>query len=74
MSTRRSFYAPRELSPEVVHLVMELVAADVPPMRLVERWTEIELLAAYDWAVREHLAASDNPVRRRPRPVFTRRP
>lgn len=32
-------------------------------------WTANELLVAYDWAAREHLNASDNPVRRRPRPA-----
>lgn len=73
-STRRSFYAPAELTAEVVHDVMSLVAADLPPLAGVERWTETELLVAYDWAIREHLRASDNPVHWRPRPHFTRGP
>ena len=35
-------------------------------------WTINERRLAYDWAMREHLAASDNVVQRRPRPSFTK--
>jgi hypothetical protein len=33
-------------------------------------WTRLERVTAYDWAMREHLAASDNLLRRRARPSF----
>jgi hypothetical protein len=36
----------------------------------VETWTELELALAFDWAMREHLAASGNPVKRRDKPSF----
>jgi hypothetical protein len=45
----------------------------VPPERLA-RWTDLERLLAYDWAAREHLHASDNRTRRRPRPSFLGEP
>jgi hypothetical protein len=51
--------------------VLLIAGADVPATEIA-RWTEMEGLLAYDWAVREHLAASDNAVRRRERPSFTR--
>jgi len=62
--------APEELTAEAVHAVITLVAA-APPIETVATWTRFELLLAYDWAMREHLLASDNNVRRRDRPSFT---
>jgi len=46
-----------------------LVGANPNPDH-VKQWTEIEKLVAYDWAIREHLHASDNAVRRRAKPWF----
>lgn len=36
----------------------------------MQRWTKLELALAADWAAREHLRASDNPVRCREKPSF----
>jgi hypothetical protein len=36
----------------------------------VSRWTRLERIVAYDWAMREYLHASDNRVKRRERPSF----
>lgn len=40
----------------------------VPHPQELQRWTELERALVYDWALREHMRASDHPVRRRPRP------
>lgn len=74
MGVRITFYSPRAgLLTEVVHSVLELVIHDqtLPTLQDVESWTWNERAMAYDWAWRIHLRASDNPVRRRPRPTFT---
>lgn len=70
--TTRSFLAPNaELTPLIVRDVFGLVGVDIDPAHVLQ-WTPTELLLAYDYAVREHLSASDNrTVRRRPRPFFT---
>jgi hypothetical protein len=49
--------------------VLLLVSVTVDEASM-EPWTDLELALAYDWAMREHLAASDNPVKRRPKPLF----
>jgi hypothetical protein len=67
---RIEVFEPAELTPEVVRDVITLVA-DPPPLTTIATWTWFELLLAYDWAMREHLRASDNNVRRRDRPTFT---
>lgn len=69
--TTRTFFEPQgELKWPMVYDLLCLVDADPNPEQ-VERWTPIELLVAYDWAIREHLRASDNTtVRRRPKPWF----
>jgi hypothetical protein len=69
---RITCYAPDgELTAEIVADVLSLIGerAALYPSAIAE-WTRLELLLAYDWAIREHLAASDNPVRRRDRPRF----
>jgi len=66
-NTTRSFYQPAELSAEVVVSVFELISTRLDP-DVVEKWTEIELLVAYDYAIRNHLRASDNPTRLRDEP------
>jgi hypothetical protein len=63
------FYAPESLSAEVVQMVLELISVDVK-LGIVERWTPHELLVAYDYAMRAHLRASDNPTHLRPQPWF----
>lgn len=57
------------LDPEMLRNVFALIGVTVDQEAL-EPWTDLELVLAYDWAVREHLHASDNPVQRRPRPSF----
>jgi hypothetical protein len=68
---RITVYAPDELTPKVVHATLCLATRQVPDLDAIAKWSKYELLLAYDWAVREHLAASDNPVQRRQRPTFT---
>ena len=70
MSKRVEFWTPAGgLTARVVSDMLDLTGVHAPE-QLVQKWTETERLVAYDWAAREHLAASDNPVRRRPRPYF----
>jgi hypothetical protein len=65
---------PELLSPEepldtkTVLAVLQLVEVNVN--QAAAAWTPLELALAYDWAAREHLAASDSPVKRRPKPSF----
>jgi hypothetical protein len=58
-----------ELTAQLVTDVLGLVSVTVPPAA-AEPWTRMERLLAYDWAIREHLRASDNPVPRRDKPSF----
>jgi hypothetical protein len=52
----RSFYAPAgELTTRMLRDLLGLISLDLPPR--ADRWTPLE-----------QLHASDNPVRRRPRP------
>jgi hypothetical protein len=68
IARRPTFYVPGgELTPELLRNVLSLVSVTVPLER-IERWVPFERLLAYDWAIREHLRASDNPVHSRPRP------
>jgi hypothetical protein len=67
---RITVYAPRALTPTAVHDALCLTDRP-PPAETVRTWSKYELLLAYDWAIREHLAAADNPVQRRQRPSFT---
>lgn len=62
-----------DVTAEMVHDVLGLVVHNrtLPTESAIHAWTFHEKLLAYDWAMREHLSASDNPVRRRPRPSFT---
>jgi hypothetical protein len=45
-----------------------LVMEDPPEFEEVCKWSPLEMAVVYDWAIREHLHASDNIVRRRQRP------
>jgi hypothetical protein len=49
--------------------LLGLVGVTVPLER-AETWTKLELALAYDWAAREHMRASDDPIRRREQPSF----
>lgn len=60
-----------ELTADLVRDALALVSVKVADDALAQ-WTPTELLIAYDWAIREHLRASDNPVRRREKPWFVR--
>jgi hypothetical protein len=68
---RITVYAPDHLDAEVVHDALQLATTTPPSFGVIATWSKYELLLAYDWAIREHLAAADNPVRRRQRPSFT---
>jgi len=56
--------------PDVVHDLLGLVMDTPPPLQTVQSWTPQQRLDAEEWAAREHLAASDMPIRRVPRPEF----
>lgn len=58
-----------EVSPGILIGLFSLVDT-VVPYPVVLTWTKYERLLAYDWAIRVHLHASDNPVRLRERPSF----
>lgn len=68
--TRITFLQPDGgCTPGVVADVLDLVSTSMP-REVINRWTRLELIVAYDWAMREHLHASDCPVRRREMPSF----
>ena len=75
---RLIFYEPQaELTPELAHNVLELVKAELDhPLPSVEEmgsYTWLELVMVYDWAMREHLRASDHhEIRARPVPSILR--
>ena len=58
-----------DLTPELLIDVLSMVGVH-PDIQHVRLWSKIERLIAYDWAWREHLSASDQPVRRREKPWF----
>lgn len=58
---------------ELIADVYGLVGVVLPRVQ-IRPWTKLERLLAYDWAIREHLRASDSLVRRRDRPSFTLAP
>jgi hypothetical protein len=68
-NTTRSFYRPEgELTDKLVRDILFVVGVISVGPAVIATWTEFERLIVVDWAMREHLHASDNPVRRRPRP------
>ena len=68
--TRVTFYEPEGgYTTHVVADALDLVSTSMP-REVINRWTRLELMVAYDWAIREFLHASDCPVRRRERPSF----
>lgn len=69
---RPEFLAPKgALTAEVVRDTLSLAMSEPPTLEIVARWTRFELMIVYDWAMREHLRASDNlTVPRRERPYL----
>lgn len=59
----------KQATPQIVQDVLALAEVHLR-LEAIEPWTELELALAYDWAVRVHLGASDNPVKQRPKPSF----
>jgi hypothetical protein len=58
-----------ELTPGMVQDLLVLVTEGEVSLAIIGKWTPNELAIAYDWAMREHLHASDNhSVRTRPQP------
>lgn len=68
---RPVFYAPDEVDDEVLYDTLLLVSITMP-MYIIRQWTKYERMVVADWATREHLAASDNLVQRRPKPWLVR--
>lgn len=61
--------AHKKLTPDITADMLLLVSVEILPA-VIAMWTPNELALAYDWAAREHLAASDNRGVRRPKPWF----
>jgi len=61
-----------EITPQILRDMLALIgeAATMPSTERIKRWSPLERAVVYDWAAREHLRASDCPVRRRPRPAL----
>lgn len=67
---RVRFHVPEgRITKEILTDALSLAGARIPEESVV-KWTHIECIVAYDWAMREHLSRSDNHVKRRPRPSF----
>lgn len=54
---------------EVLRDALLVAGIDIPDNDLTA-WTAIEATIAYDWAMRTHLAASDNRIKTYPMPQF----
>lgn len=66
--TRPTFYDPgEEITVNTLWNLLMLVSVMVAELT-IGRWTKFERLVVYDWAMREHLSASDNIVQRRSKP------
>lgn len=65
---RLSLIVPEELTPEVLGDALLLAGYRVRPGLHYANLSTIEAMMAYDWAVREHLSASDNDIETRDRP------
>lgn len=57
-----------EITPVIIRDMLALVGHKGVTIERIEQWAPLEQAVVYDWAAREYLHASDNPVRRRPRP------
>lgn len=54
--------AQRTTDPAAVHVALLLTDFDSFDMRTITGWDENERALAYEWAMREHLYASDNSL------------
>jgi len=61
----------RRRDPAFVRDVLTLAGLDVP-VEVIAVQTPHDRESAVEWAAKEHLGASDNPVRRRPKPDWIR--
>ena len=66
---RLTLLAPGDLTPERVSGLLALVSIELAPAAMRD-WSPNELAVVADWCLREHLRASDNVIRRRPRPAL----
>lgn len=55
----------------VSDVVLLAIGLEIKPS-WIDQWSEMERLVVYDWAMRDCLRASDNPVKRRPMPWLVR--
>jgi hypothetical protein len=53
---------------DVLRDLLSLVLQQVPSLEMIESWDPKTRWEAEEWATREHLAASDNPVKRISKP------
>ena len=65
--------ARKPVSFEVLRSILGLVGYDAP-VTTIERWTELQRVQATVWAYNEHARASDNILRRCPRPDWLPEP
>lgn len=67
---RPAFLNPgRELDDAAIGDALALVGYSLP-FNGIALWTANDRLAVYDWALREHLSASDAMIKRRPKPAL----
>lgn len=55
-------------TPDDIAAILMLVCKDTVPVEVIGQWSPLEQAVVIDWAMREHLAASDNLCHRRPKP------
>ena len=67
---RRHIAADARCRAETLRDLLSLVMARTPSVRMIMGWSADQREQAEDWATREHLSASDNPVQRLIRPAF----
>jgi len=77
---RITFYSPIELVKgrqltlddlpvNLMQAALSLVFEHIPSYESILQWTPLERLLVYDWTIREHFRASDNPyIKRRLKP------
>lgn len=61
------------MSPQVLSDLLLLVSSQPIPPEVIALWTVDEREVAGQWAAAEHLSASDNPVKRMPKPNHVER-
>ena len=58
-----------DLTPDVLRDILLVVGEDIPDW-VIAQWTDDQRKQVAEYAAREHLSASDNPVTRLPRPAI----